>query len=106
MFMNIGKFYGTNDGTAGAEPFDLFPLPQAFVKQYHVATPQLGKLPLKHLRDELWPYHGDLGIEQVAIALGVAQPISATEREPPAGVSPPRPRHHTGSRSGTMSAYL
>jgi hypothetical protein len=74
VFMNIGKFYGTHDGSTGATEYEVFMLPRSFVARHYVSG-KVGKLPLRHLTSKIAPYGGPRGIELVARALGIDQPV-------------------------------
>ena len=73
-FLNIGKFYGNNDGSQGAEAPEFYTLSPDFIKQHHDATSTWQKVRLKRLQNEIEPYKNEKGFELVAEALGVPRP--------------------------------
>jgi hypothetical protein len=75
VFLNIGKFYNKYDGSEGAREPEFYILPNAFIRRYHDATSSWQKVRLKHLDNELEPYAGEAGYEQIAQALGIPRPV-------------------------------
>jgi hypothetical protein len=74
-FLNIGKFYGNNDGSTGVQDVEFFTLPNEFIRQHHDATSSWQKVRLKKLASEIEPFAGEKGFDQIAIALGVSKPL-------------------------------
>lgn len=73
-FLNIGKFFGKNDGSNGwAEP-EFYTLPAKFIREHHDATSTWQKVRLRGLEAEIEPYKGDAGFEQIGKELGVPRP--------------------------------
>jgi hypothetical protein len=86
VFLNIGKFYGKNDGSDGAREPEFYTLPNEFIKRHHQKTTSWQKVRLKSLQEEIEPFKGGLGFEQIADCLGVPRPTkrrSATPTETP-----------------------
>lgn len=73
-FLNIGKFFGRNDGTTGAHEPEFFTLSREFIRLHHDATSSWQKVRLKGLQKEIAPFKNEAGFEQIAQALGVARP--------------------------------
>ena len=74
VFLNIGKFFGKNDGLSGAQEPEFYTLPGAFIKEHHEKTSSWQKVRLKSLQQEIEPYKGDAGLEQIACCLGIPKP--------------------------------
>ena len=75
VFMNIGKYYGRHDGSAGEKQAELYMLPTDFVRGHHRADRKVQTLPLTHVYEEIQRYRDERGVELVAEALGVARPV-------------------------------
>ncbi|WP_437931208.1 hypothetical protein WMF37_18925 [Sorangium sp. So ce291] len=75
VFLNIGKFFGRNDGTTGAREPEFYTLPPSFIRQHHDATSSWEKVRLKGLETEIEPFKDQAGFEQIAKALGVSNPM-------------------------------
>jgi len=73
-FLNIGKFYGRNDGSTGMLEPEFYTLPAAFVREHHDATSTWQKVRLRSLGDEIEPFKNDEGFELIAEKLGVGRP--------------------------------
>ena len=74
VFMNIGKFYGNNDGSTGAEAPEFYTLTPEFIKEHHDTSSTWQKVRLKKLQKEIEPFKNEMGFERVAEALGVSAP--------------------------------
>jgi hypothetical protein len=73
-FLNIGRFYGKNDGLIGEREPELFTLTPEFVKAHHNATSSWEKVLLAGLDEELKPFAGANGFELIAKSLGIPRP--------------------------------
>ena len=76
-FLNIGKFYGRNDGSAGMLEPEFFTLSNTFIREHHEATSSWQKVRLRSLEKEIEPFKNEAGFELIAKALGVAKPKKA-----------------------------
>jgi hypothetical protein len=76
-FLNIGKFFGKNDGTSGAREPEFYTLSRDFIREHHDATSSWQKVKLRKLEAEIEPFKDDDGFELIAKALGVHRPIKS-----------------------------
>ena len=75
VFLNIGKFFGKNDGSAGAEQPEFYTLSNKFIREHHDHSSSWQKIRLKHLNQEIQAFRDDLGFEQIALGLGIQKPL-------------------------------
>ncbi|MFM7427158.1 MAG: hypothetical protein ACKO7W_19525 [Elainella sp.] len=74
--LNIGKFYGKYDGSSGSSEIEFYTLPNEFIRKHHNASSSWQRVCLRGLEAETESYKGELGLEQIAQALGVAKPTN------------------------------
>jgi hypothetical protein len=73
-FLNIGKFYGRNDGSTGQIAPEFYTLSNDFIRKHHHATSTWQKVRLKTLQQDIEPFKDDLGFELIAKRLGIQRP--------------------------------
>jgi hypothetical protein len=74
VFLNIGKFFGKNDGSSGEREPEYFTFPSEFIREHHEATSTWQKVRLRKLEAEIESYKNQAGFELVAQKLGVVRP--------------------------------
>jgi hypothetical protein len=75
VFLNIGKFYGKNDGSEGGNDIEFYTLTNEFIREHHNVSSSWQKVRLRGLETEIEPYKGEKGFEQIAQALGIPKPL-------------------------------
>jgi hypothetical protein len=73
-FLNIGKFYGRNDGSVGRQDPEFYTLSNKFIRLHHDKSSSWQKVRLKNFQDEIEPFKNDLGFELIANKLGILLP--------------------------------
>lgn len=73
-FLNIGKFFGRNDGSTGwAEP-EYYTFPAKFIREHHDKRSSWQKVRLRGLDEQIAHLKNEKGFELIAQALGVERP--------------------------------
>jgi hypothetical protein len=74
VFLNVGKFFGKNDGTNGEQEPEFYTLSREFIRQHHDATSSWQKVKLRKVQEEIEPFKNTAGFELIAGRLGVSRP--------------------------------
>ncbi len=75
VFLNIGKFYGKNDGSSGKEDIEFYTLPNKFIRKHHNKSSGWQKVRLRKLQNEIEQYKNEKDFELIAKELGIKKPL-------------------------------
>ena len=73
-FLNIGRFYGRNDGSTGLQDAEFYTLSNRFIRKHHDATSSWQKVRLGTLQAKIEPFKNEMGYEFIAKKLGIPRP--------------------------------
>jgi hypothetical protein len=73
-FLNIGKFFGRNDGSTGLQEPIFYTLTNEFIREHHDATSTWQKVRLRGIKQEIEPFKNEAGFEFIADKLGILRP--------------------------------
>lgn len=73
-FLNIGKFFGRNDGGMGEREPEFYTLSNDFIREHHDVTSTWQKVKLRTLQQEIEPFKNEAGFDLIAERLGVPRP--------------------------------
>jgi hypothetical protein len=81
-FLNIGNFYGKNDGSSGAQEPEFYTLSQEFIREHHDSSSTWEKVKPKRLQEAIEPFKNEKGFELIAIDLGIPLPKKIRKSPP------------------------
>jgi hypothetical protein len=73
-FLNIGKFFGRNDGGIGEREPEFYTLSNDFICEHHDVSSTWQKVKLRTLQQEIEPFKNEAGFDLIAKRLGVPRP--------------------------------
>lgn len=73
-FLNIGNFFGKNDGSSGATEPVFYTLSRDFIKAHHDSSSSWEKVRLNKLTKEIEPFKNERGFDLIARDLGIQAP--------------------------------
>lgn len=73
-FLNIGKFFGRNDGSIGEREPEFYTLSNDFIREHHDVSSTWQKVKLRTLQQEIEPFKNEAGFDLIAERLGVPRP--------------------------------
>lgn len=76
-FLNIGRFFGKNNGLEGEKEIEFYTLPQSFIAKYHEPSLTWEKVNLGSLKNQIDKYKNEKGFEQIAKKLKIERPQRA-----------------------------
>lgn len=74
VFMNVGRFFSQHNGRDGESEPEFYTLPRHIAKRYFDSSSIWKKVKLRGREEELRPYQGTPGFEQIAERLGIPRP--------------------------------
>ncbi len=73
-FLNIGNFFGGQDGSTGSREPEFYTLSNDFIRAHHDPSSSWQKVRLKNLDSLIQPYKSEAGFELIAASLGIPKP--------------------------------
>ncbi len=80
-FLNIGKFFGRNDGGTGEREPEFYTLSNDFIREHHDVSSTWQKVKLRTLQQEIEPFKNEAGFELNAKRLGISRPQKVREQK-------------------------
>lgn len=80
-FLNIGKFFGRNDGGIGEREPEFYTLSNDFIREHHDVSSTWQKVKLRTLQQEIEPFKNEAGFELIAKRLGISRPQKVREQK-------------------------